>query len=103
MAGGLEITSVADIPARGSGLGSSSTFTVGLLHALHAYAGRHASAYSGVLSLFMTAILDRRSPTIFGDGETSRDFTYVEDVVGLNLKAAKAITTNANNATIARA
>lgn len=44
MDGGLEITSVADIPARGSGLGSSSTFTVGLLHALHAYAGRHASA-----------------------------------------------------------
>ena len=44
MDGGLEITSVADIPGRGSGLGSSSTFTVGLLHALHAYAGRHASA-----------------------------------------------------------
>jgi D-glycero-alpha-D-manno-heptose-7-phosphate kinase len=42
--GGLEITSIADIPARGSGLGSSSTFTVGLLHALHAYAGRYASA-----------------------------------------------------------
>src|SRR5713226_5586345 len=42
--GGLEITSIADIPARGSGLGSSSTFTVGLLHALHAYAERHASA-----------------------------------------------------------
>ena len=42
--GGMEITSVADIPGRGSGLGSSSTFTVGLLHALHAYAGRYASA-----------------------------------------------------------
>jgi D-glycero-alpha-D-manno-heptose-7-phosphate kinase len=42
--GGIEITSVADIPARGSGLGSSSTFTVGLLHALHAFAGRHAGA-----------------------------------------------------------
>ena len=42
--GGIEITSVADIPARGSGLGSSSTFTVGLLHALHAYSGRHAGA-----------------------------------------------------------
>src|SRR5213075_3171317 len=42
--GGVEITSVADIPARGSGLGSSSTFTVGLLHALHAYAERYASA-----------------------------------------------------------
>jgi len=42
--GGVEITSIADIPARGSGLGSSSTFTVGLLQALHAYAERHASA-----------------------------------------------------------
>jgi D-glycero-alpha-D-manno-heptose-7-phosphate kinase len=42
--GGLEITSVADIPAKGTGLGSSSTFTVGLLNALHAYRGCHASA-----------------------------------------------------------
>ena len=42
--GGIEITSIADIPAKGSGLGSSSSFTVGLLNALHAYAGRHASA-----------------------------------------------------------
>ncbi len=49
-----------------------------------------SSAYSGVLSLFMTAVLEKRSPTIFGDGETSRDFTYVEDVVALNLKAAEA-------------
>ena len=40
--GGVEITSVADIPARGTGLGSSSAFTVGLLNALHAYQGRHA-------------------------------------------------------------
>jgi D-glycero-alpha-D-manno-heptose-7-phosphate kinase len=42
--GGLEITSIADIPSRGTGLGSSSSFTVGLLHALHASAGRYASA-----------------------------------------------------------
>jgi len=42
--GGIEITSVADIPSRGTGLGSSSSFTVGLLHALHAYQGRHVSA-----------------------------------------------------------
>ena len=44
LAGGVEITSVADIPAKGSGLGSSSSFTVGLLHALHAFACRYASA-----------------------------------------------------------
>jgi D-glycero-alpha-D-manno-heptose-7-phosphate kinase len=44
LTGGVEITSVADIPARGTGLGSSSAFTVGLLHALHAYRGQFASA-----------------------------------------------------------
>ncbi|MGI8989506.1 MAG: SDR family oxidoreductase [Bryobacteraceae bacterium] len=49
-----------------------------------------ASQYSGVLSLFIKAILERRSPTIFGDGEQSRDFTFVEDVAQLNLKAARA-------------
>jgi UDP-glucose 4-epimerase len=48
------------------------------------------SPYSGVLSVFMKAILERRSPTIFGDGEQSRDFTFVEDVAELNLKAARA-------------
>ena len=42
--GGIEITSIADIPSRGTGLGSSSSFTVGLLHALHAFSGRYASA-----------------------------------------------------------
>ena len=42
--GGIEITSIADIPSKGSGLGSSSAFTVGLLHALHAYSGRYAAA-----------------------------------------------------------
>lgn len=40
---GLEITSVADVPAKGSGLGSSSAFTVGLLHALYAYKGIYRS------------------------------------------------------------
>lgn len=42
--GGIEITSIADIPSKGSGLGSSSSFTVGLLHAFHAWSGRYASA-----------------------------------------------------------
>ena len=41
--GSIEITSVADIPAR-AGLGSSSSFTVGLLNALHAFKGEHVSA-----------------------------------------------------------
>ncbi|MDH7504133.1 MAG: GHMP kinase, partial [Verrucomicrobiota bacterium] len=42
--GGVEITSIADIPSRGTGLGSSSSFTVGLLHVLHLYKGEYRSA-----------------------------------------------------------
>ena len=42
--GGVEITSIADIPGKGTGLGSSSSFTVGLLNALHAFENHHASA-----------------------------------------------------------
>jgi UDP-glucose 4-epimerase len=49
-----------------------------------------SSPYSGVLSLFIRAILERRAPMIYGDGEQSRDFTYVDDVVKLNLLAARA-------------
>jgi len=49
-----------------------------------------SSPYSGVLSLFMRAIIEQRSPVIFGDGEQTRDFTYVEDVAALCLKAAAA-------------
>ena len=41
--GGLEITSIADIPSKGTGLGSSSSFAVGLMNALHAIQGRHVS------------------------------------------------------------
>ena len=49
-----------------------------------------SSPYSGVISVFMKALLERRSPTIYGDGQQSRDFTYVEDVSTLCLKAATA-------------
>jgi nucleoside-diphosphate-sugar epimerase len=49
-----------------------------------------SSPYSGVISLFIKAITERRAPVIFGDGEQSRDFTYVEDVVDATLKAARA-------------
>ena len=42
--GGIEITTIADVPSRGTGLGSSSSFTVGLLQALYAYLGTYASA-----------------------------------------------------------
>lgn len=41
--GGIEISSLADIPSKGSGLGSSSSYTVGLLNALYAYRSQYAS------------------------------------------------------------
>ena len=49
-----------------------------------------SSPYSGVLSIFIRCLVERTSPTIFGDGEQTRDFTYVEDVVDLILKASTA-------------
>jgi nucleoside-diphosphate-sugar epimerase len=48
------------------------------------------SVYSGVLSIFLTCLIEGQKPTIYGDGEQSRDFTYVEDVVELILKASEA-------------
>ena len=42
--GGVEITSIADIPSRGTGMGSSSSFNVGLLHCLYAYKSKYVSA-----------------------------------------------------------
>lgn len=42
--GAIEITSISDIPSRGTGLGSSSAYTVGLLNALHAFSGKLAGA-----------------------------------------------------------
>ena len=41
--GGIEIVSISDVPSRGTGLGSSSSFLVGLLNALHAYLGEYTS------------------------------------------------------------
>lgn len=48
------------------------------------------SPYSGVISLFITALLEGRCPTIHGDGEQTRDFTYVANVVDGVLRAAEA-------------
>src|SRR4051812_5280433 len=46
-----------------------------------------ASPYSGVIALFATALLEGRSPSIYGDGQQSRDFTYVANVVDGVLRA----------------
>jgi nucleoside-diphosphate-sugar epimerase len=48
------------------------------------------SQYSGVLSRFMLAILQNGRPVIYGDGEQSRDFTYVANVVDETLRACEA-------------
>jgi UDP-glucose 4-epimerase len=48
------------------------------------------SPYSGVISLFATALLEGRRPTIYGDGEQTRDFTYVANVVDGVLRACEA-------------
>ena len=47
------------------------------------------SQYSGVISRFMSALVDGEQPVIYGDGEQSRDFTYVSNVVDANFRAAQ--------------
>jgi nucleoside-diphosphate-sugar epimerase len=49
-----------------------------------------SSPYSGVISLFATELLENRPPTIHGDGEQSRDFTYVANIVDGVLRACDA-------------
>ena len=49
-----------------------------------------SSPYSGVLAKFITLMLNGKQPTMFGDGEQSRDFTYVDNAVEANLLACKA-------------
>lgn len=49
-----------------------------------------SSVYSGVLAKFVTLMLEGKQPTIHGDGEQSRDFTYIANVVHGNLLAAEA-------------
>ena len=46
------------------------------------------SQYSAVIPLFISALLQGKRPTIYGTGEQSRDFTYIDNVVDANLKAA---------------
>ena len=48
-----------------------------------------SSQYSGVISRFTSALLGGETPVIYGDGEQSRDFTYIGNVVDANLKAAE--------------
>jgi UDP-glucose 4-epimerase len=49
-----------------------------------------SSPYSGVISIFSDALKSDKRPLIFGDGEQTRDFVYVADVVEANIRAATA-------------
>lgn len=48
------------------------------------------SQYAAVIPRFITSLLDDEAPVVFGDGEQSRDFTYIDNVVDANLRAAEA-------------
>ncbi len=48
-----------------------------------------SSMYSGVISRFIDALMKNEKPVIYGDGEQSRDFTYIANVVDANIKAAQ--------------
>ncbi|HMQ02815.1 MAG TPA: SDR family oxidoreductase [Pyrinomonadaceae bacterium] len=48
-----------------------------------------SSAYSGVISRFIDALMKGDTPTIYGDGEQTRDFTYIDNVVAANISAAQ--------------
>lgn len=47
------------------------------------------SQYSGVLSRFMLAVIEGKPPVVYGDGEQSRDFTYIDNVVDETLRACE--------------
>jgi len=55
------------------------------------------SEYSAVIPKFITAVLAKKPITVYGDGEQSRDFTYVENIVEANLLAAVASSAAAGN------
>lgn len=59
------------------------------------------SQYAAAIPAFVTSILKDKPPTIYGDGEQSRDFTYIENVVHANLMAAMAQETKGQSVNIA--
>lgn len=53
-----------------------------------------ASQYAAAIPAFVTAIIAGQPPTVYGDGEQTRDFTYIENVIKANLAAARATKTH---------
>src|ERR1700681_2392682 len=72
--------------SRGYGLG---TVAVRYFNVLRPYQDP-TSQYSGVLAVFCRKMLAGERPTIYGDGETSRDFTFIQNTIEANLLAASA-------------
>jgi UDP-N-acetylglucosamine/UDP-N-acetyl-alpha-D-glucosaminouronate 4-epimerase len=60
------------------------------------------SHYAAVLPKFITAILNNEPPTVYGDGEQSRDFTFVKHVVDANVRACESRTTGTFNVACGR-
>jgi nucleoside-diphosphate-sugar epimerase len=60
-----------------------------------------ASQYAAAIPAFVTAILKDQPPTVYGDGEQSRDFTYIDNVIQANLLAARAAETHGEVVNIA--
>lgn len=56
------------------------------------------SEYAAVIPLFIRNILDDKSPVVYGDGEQTRDFTFIDDVVQANLRAVESNATGVFNA-----
>ena len=76
------------------------------LHGLNTLSLRYGNVFgprqdplgeAGVIAIFCGALLEDRTPQIFGDGEQTRDYIYVGDVVEANLRAAEAQATGAIN------
>lgn len=87
-----------------AGEGYCALFT--RLHGLSTVALRYANVYGprqdplgegGVIAIFCGCFAEGRTPTIFGDGEQTRDYTYVGDVVAANLRAAELDVTGSIN------
>ena len=76
-----------------SGLHAGSTISRPFQSAISTLGPRQdpSSPYSGVISKFITTCSRANAPVIYGDGEQSRDFTYVSNVVDANLRAAESV------------
>jgi UDP-glucose 4-epimerase len=109
-----EATPVAPLSPYGASKYAAEGYVAlyGRLHGMRACCLRYANVYgprqdphgeAGVVAIFARALLDGRQPVIFGDGEQTRDFVFVGDVVAANLLAVDRRFTGAVNIGTGRA